>query len=133
MIQLAEPVRNARLQALADAMAAGTEPGTLTLYAGALPEMVGGTAQGTALVEIPLPDPLVERLEGGILTLAPFPEAMATVDGVAIWGRIRDGDGEWILDADAGEEGSGATIVIKRTQVYQGVLVGIDTAVFAEP
>jgi len=133
MIKLATSVRNARLQAIADAMSAGAGQGTLTLYAGDLPAQNGGTPPGQALVTIDLPDPLVESLDGGILTLATFPEAMATVEGLATWGRIQDGDGAWVMDVDVGEEGSGATIVISTTYLYAGVLVGIDTAVFAEP
>lgn len=136
MMTLSIPLRNARLQAVADAIDAATEPGTLTLYSGSRPSNGAAVDGQTALVEIPCPRPFAESVENGVLEGASFEEVMATEGGDAVWGRYRDGDGEFVADADVGaldEEGDPTSdINLPSTQLYPGMLVRVMSVTLAE-
>lgn len=136
MITLAIPVRNTRLQAIADAIDAATDPGTLTLYTGPRPGNGAAIDAQVELVTIPCPRPFADSVENGVLTGVPFEEAMAVGQGEAVWGRFRDGDGQFVADADAGEpdaEGNPiADISLPNATIYPGMLVRVDALTLAE-
>lgn len=136
MMTLAVSLRNARLQAVADAIDAGTEPGTLTLYTGPRPGNGAAVDGQIALVEIPCPRPFAASVENGVLEGAAFEEVMATAQGDAVWGRYRDGDGEFVADADVGEldaEGAPTSdINLPSAMIFAGMLVRVTAATLAE-
>lgn len=136
MLSLAIPVRNTRLQAIADAIDAGIDPGTLTLYTGTRPGNGAPIDTQIALVAIPCPHPFAADVENGVLTGAPFAEVMATAQGEATWGRYRDGNGEFVADADVGEmdeQGNPTSdINLPNRLIYAGMLVRVTAATLAE-
>lgn len=136
MISLAIPVRNARLQAIADAIDADTEPGTLTIYTGPRPSSGAPITTQAVLVEMPCPQPFADSIENGVLEGAPFAEAMASGQGEAVWGRFRDGSGAFVADADVGEldeQGDPTSdINMPETMLYMGALVRVASLTLAE-
>ncbi|WP_435105571.1 hypothetical protein [Arhodomonas sp. AD133] len=122
-VALAEPIRDARLQAIADAIDAAGAGATLTLYGGAQPDP-GAATSATALAIFTLPHP-VGSVTAAVLTLADVAETQAVADGTATWGRIVDAAGTWAVDLDAGPEGSGAAIELSDTQLYTGGVVKV--------
>lgn len=138
IIKLAIPIKNARLQALADAMGVGAGAGagtaTLTLYAGTMPTQAGAALdpEHTELVVLDAPYPFASDITNGVMTIAPMPDAMATGEGLATWGRFRDGAGDFVADADVGDQESNALIKINNRQVYAGALIGVASAQLAE-
>jgi hypothetical protein len=136
MMTLSIPLRNARLQSIADAIDTATDPGTLTLYTGPRPSNGAPIDTQLALVEIPCPRPFAASIENGVLEGASFEEVMATEQGEAEWGRFRDGAGEFVADADVGEldeEGNPTSdINLPNTMIYSGALVRVTTLTLAE-
>lgn len=136
MMTLSPPLRNVRLQSIADAIDAGTDPGTLTLYTGPRPGNGAPLDAQIPLVEIPCPRPFATSVENGVLTGANFTEVMATGQGDAVWGRYRDGDGEFVADADVGEldaEGNPTSdINLPSRTIFAGALVRVTAATLAE-
>ncbi|WP_181454286.1 hypothetical protein [Halomonas sp. SL1] len=136
MMTLSTPLRNARLQAVADAIDAAREPGTLTLYTGPRPGNGAAITIEVALVTIPCPRPFAASIENGVLTGVAFPEVMATAGGDAVWGRYRDGDGGFVADADVGEldaQGNPTSdINLPSRLIYAGMLVRITALTLVE-
>lgn len=136
MMTLSIQLRNARLQAIATALDAASEPGTLTLYTRPRPGNGATIDTQLALVEIPCPRPFVASLENGVLEGAAFEEVMATAQGDAVWGRYRDGAGEFVADADVGEldeEGNPTSDINLRSRtIFAGMLVRVTSVIWAE-
>lgn len=136
MMTLSIPLRDTRLQAVATAIDAATEPGTLTLYTGPRPGNGAAIDTQLALVEIPCPRPFAVSVVNGVLTGAAFEEVMATGQGEAAWGRFRDGAGEFVADADVGEldEAGNPTsdINLPNAMIYAGALVRVTALTLAE-
>jgi|SRR5690625_1552290 len=140
MMTLAIPLRNTRLQAVADAIGANDEPGTLTLYTGPRPGTGAPVTDQLTLVVIECPKPFAESIENGVLTGRAFADAMSTGQGEAVWGRFRDGAGVFVADADVGElqdDGNGnliptSDINLPNTVIYPGMLIRPTAATIAE-
>lgn len=118
-------VRNARLQAVADAINGGSGAGKLRVYDGARPA-TGGTVTNL-LVEFTLPNPFEDSISGGVLTAAAISPATASGTGTATWFRIIDGDGTFVLDDDVGGTGSGKALELSSTSISSGQTVTIDS------
>lgn len=137
-IGLSIDAKNRRLQAFAATVdeggGAGAGTATLTLYAGERPAQPGGALEieHTELVVLECPYPIADDITNGVMMLGAFAETMATGEGLATWGRFRDGNGDFAADVDAGQEGSGAFVILTRALVYPGVLIGVDSGVLAE-
>lgn len=135
MIAYANAVRDARLQAIAGAMDAGTGPNaTLTIYTAPRPASVEEeTSSQTAIVELSFPVPSTVSVSGGILTLASLPETMATGNGEPSWARITDRDGLAVADLDVGPPDSSADITLPAGKIYRGATIAIAGATITEP
>lgn len=133
-------VKNARLQAIADAANAGADaanPATLTFYADPMPADAETALAGQVeLAVVECPYPLQASIENGVMTLSAFTEQMATGEGQTTWARLRDTAGTTIADVSVGmEDAQGnptAQITISQSQVYPGVLIDITEGVIAE-
>lgn len=118
MLEITTALNDARLQAVVDFLAQGTENATVTLYSGDRPA-VGETPTGTALVAIPLVEPS-GTVSGGVLTLTSPPEEMVTTSGVATWARVANGNGIVAFDCDVSDEAGSGEITMQTTTLYAG-------------
>lgn len=136
MINLSIPLRNARLQAIADAVgAAGGEP-LLTLYPGTQPAQTADPAGQDPLVALPVPLPFADSITSGVLTGKPLPETMAMATGTATWARLTDGAGVAVMDLEVGEDDAEgnptAPVSLPSASIYEGMLVTGVSVTFTE-
>jgi len=131
MIALATTLKNTRLQALADAINAGSGPGVLNIYDGTRPAAGAAITTQTKLASLAFADPCESDISTGVLTFGTIADVMALADGVASWARITDSDAVFVADADVGE--TSADIIISQAQIYSGGQVSVTAASITEP
>lgn len=125
-------VRNSRLQAVLDAIDAGSGAGKLRIYSGTRPAT--GGAETTVLAELALADP-AGTIAGGVLTIDADPDledTSADATGTATWARILDSDDNPVCDLDVSESGGGGDVILDETAIVAGGTVTIATATITE-
>lgn len=125
-------VKNARAQATANKIDAGTGTGSLTIYSGELPVTLGNVTTQTAIVTLPLQKPCAAIIENGVTTLAAIAEQMVMVTGTATWALIKNGDGTPVVDLLVGVNGSGADIELPTTDLIQGAFIRVTAGQISE-
>lgn len=113
-------VKNARLDAVAAKIDAGTGPGKLE---------IGTAGMASVLATIVLSDPCAAAAASGILTFSGFPKSDTSADatGTAAAARIRDSnDVDVITGLTVGT--SGTDIVLDSTSITAGQTVTINSA-----
>ena len=124
-IALSDTLRDARLQALADAMAGGT----LTLYTATQPATGAAITTQTALVTVAIPSGLT--VSSHLLTLS-LAVTTITAGGEAAWGRIKNSSADFVMDGTCGLVASSADFRLTTTALsVSGTLIPI-IATFAE-
>lgn len=114
--------KNARLNAVAATIDAGSGPGVL---------QIGTTGMGTVLASITLADPCAASASGGVLTFSGFPRSDTSADanGTAAAARIRDSDGNDVITGlTVGLVGSGADIIFESTSFNVGEIITLNSA-----
>ena len=129
---LAPGIVTARAQALLNALDADVNPANLKLYTGPQPTAGAPPTGLTLLADCELPQP-AGTVSGGTLTLGSIADTLIVADGIAAWGRLEDGAGDWCLDGNCGLSGSGALIRLDRLDLVTGGLVRITLGQFVEP
>lgn len=105
MITLSEVLRDARLDAVRDAIDAAGAAGALRIYPG---ERVGGptTPPGQVLLAEPVFErPCAPDADAGQLTFFDLTGPTIVADGTAAWARIVDSTGAGLIDIDVGQAG----------------------------
>ncbi|WP_421211631.1 hypothetical protein [Aeromonas sp. 600479] len=134
MLTYADPLRTSRAQQLATAIDTGSgTSATLTIYTGTRPAPGAAITDQLALVVLKFTHPCAKTVSGGVLTLKPLAEQMATASGTPTWGRIADRDGTFVADLDVGVPGSGADLEIPASEFFAGALIRINNATITEP
>lgn len=114
--------KNARLNAVAATIDAGSGPGVL---------QIGTTAMGTVLASITLADPCAASASGGVLTFSGFPRSDTSADanGTAAAARIRDSNGNDVITGlTVGLPGSGADIIFESVSFNVGEIITLNSA-----
>jgi hypothetical protein len=114
--------KNARLNAVAATIDAGSGPGVL---------QIGTTAMGTVLATIVLADPCAASASGGVLTFSGFPRSDTSADanGTAAAARIRDSNGNDVITGlTVGLVGSGADIIFESVSFNVGEIITLNSA-----
>lgn len=114
-----DTIRNARMQAVADAIDAGTGHATIEVYTGTRPEVKGDAiTDQTLLATVEFADPCTTTpIANGALTFDAFQPAVAVADGTATWGRIKSADGTFIADLDVSQAGGGGQLVLNSVMI----------------
>jgi hypothetical protein len=134
MLKFHDSVRTARAQILADAIDQGSAaPATFKIYGGSRPAVGAVITDQPLLVTLQFQLPCAQSVTGGVLTLKPLAEQMATGSGAPTWGRFANRDGDFVADLDVGPPGSGADLEIPTNELFTGALVRINTATLTEP
>ena len=122
-------VRNARLQAVADAIDGGSGAGLLRIYDGTRPS--SGGAATTLLAELTFSDPCAASVTGGVLTFdAVTKDSSANATGTASWFRCVDSAGTFVIDGGVGT--SGADMNLNSVSISAGQEVSITSATITE-
>ncbi|ATL99554.1 hypothetical protein CK910_14560 [Aeromonas sp. CA23] len=134
MLKFSDTVRTARAQVLATAIDTGSAgPATFKVYTGPRPAPGAAITSQQLLVTLQFPNPCAQSVTGGVLTLKPLAEQMATGNGAPNWGRFTNRDGDFVADLDVGPPASGADLEIPTDELFAGALVRINTATITEP
>lgn len=130
-------LRNARLQAIIDAIDGGgdsvTTSGVLLVYSGSRP-VTGAAPSGanTLLGTMELSEPS-GTISNGVMTLNTVsPDTSADDDGTITWARIADSDGTPIIDFSCGLTGSTADIVFNAVDVLAGGTISLVSGTITE-
>jgi hypothetical protein len=87
----------------------------------------------TLLAELTFSDPSAAAAAGGVLTLDPITQdSSADATGTAVWARIEDSDGTFVMDLNVGAAGSGQDIELVNTSITMGQAIGIASATITE-
>ena len=134
MLTFAESLRTSRVQLLATAIDEGSAgAATLKIYTGPRPASGAAITSQVLLVALQFPHPCAQSVTGGVLTLKPLAEQMASASGIHAWGRIANRDGDFVADLEVGPPGLGADIEIPATELFTGAMVRINSATITEP
>lgn len=126
MINLADDLRDARLQLLADACSGGT----LTLHDSPKPAIGAALTTQKTLATLALPSGLTVTNAAFSLVIN---EVTASDTGTCTWGRIVSSADDFVLDGDAGIPSSGALFQLKSTAIETGDPLVTVSAIFSEP
>lgn len=109
----------AQLQGVLDFLNLGPDPATVEIYGTTQPETAGDAAGGAPLVVISLVDP-PGSIESGLLVITPTEDALVTGSGGAVWGRVKNGNGDIGFDAAVTDSAGAGPIKIPSTTLYEG-------------
>jgi len=129
-IGLATATRTARAQKILDAMNVGASVASLKLYTTPRPNPAGGAASPATLLATLGFDKdggaSVGAALNGVITFNTMSaDTSADANGEAIWARILDGDGAFVMDLSVGAAGSGADLIMNNVVVVAGGEVSI--------
>jgi len=126
-------LRNTRSQAIADAIGAGTGPGTMSFYTLPRTPLAGAaiTTQ-TLLATVTCSDP-AGTVSNGVLTFASIADdILADNTGNAGWMRVLESNGAWVVDMDVTDEVGAGPVKMPSTQIYAGGIVHYSSLVITE-
>ncbi|MFZ2452574.1 MAG: hypothetical protein WAW36_18865 [Methylovulum miyakonense] len=121
IIKMSDALRNARAQAIVNAINNGTGAGAMLFYTAPMPGAGGDAISTQTLLGTLTFDEPAGSVATGVLTFsAPSDDASADADGNAAWVRILDGDGAWVMDMDVTLNSGDGAIRMPSVGVYQG-------------
>lgn len=135
LLRISETVRDAMLAALLAAIDTGSAPGTLEIYSGPIADTPDDdpASDNILLATLTLSQP-AGSVAGGALTFAAIGEdASADATETAAWGRLKDGDGDVVFDANLGVTAGQFAILINSTAIVAGGPVQVTSAVIFIP
>ena len=118
MIGESQEMREAALSGRLGFLNTGTSRATIEVYGTTRPA-IGAAPGDTALCVIQLATP-VGSVAGGLLELEQFEDGLILRSGTAVWCRVKNGNGVFGFDMDAGESGSNAEAIFSTTQLFAG-------------
>lgn len=102
-------LRTSRLQLLLDAIDADAQPGYVEFYTASQPGTAGAAITSQTLLGTCTFSKPAGTITGATLTFDSISEdASPNASDTIAWGRVYDGAGNFVFDADAGLVGSGA-------------------------
>jgi hypothetical protein len=122
-------LRNAQLDAIDDAMNAGSAGATLKIYSGTRPSTGAALGGGnTLLATLTFSTTAFGAASGGSITAASITsDSTADATGTASFFRIEDSDSTFIMDGDCGT--SGSDLNLDTTSISAGATVSISSFV----
>lgn len=121
-IRFPTATRNASCDAIVDLTDGGAGAGTIDIRTGSQPASANDAASGSLLATITLSDPAFGAASSGVATLAGTPiSATGSGDGTAGWFRIKDSDGDTVLDGSVTATGGGGDMQLNTTTISTGV------------
>jgi hypothetical protein len=128
-IGLATATRTARAQKILDAMNVGASVASLKLYTTPRPATGGAVGAATLLATLGFDKDggaSVGAALNGVITFNTMSaDTSADANGTAIWARILDGDGAFVMDLSVGAAGSGADLIMNNVEVVANGEVSI--------
>ena len=130
MLGLGDDANDARMTGLLNYMDTGASHARIRIYGTSRPGTAGGSAGGTHLVEIVLDDPSGSLVDHELVLVSSV-DAFITTTGVAVWARIVNGNGDFVLDCDVTVLAGDGEIKLNTLNLYAGGLVRLVSAVLS--
>ncbi len=129
IMRVADALRNQQADQITALIDAGTGSGTISFYTGTMPADADDALTGqTLLATLTFSDPSAGPAVGGVLTFDAITEdSSADNSGTATWARLRDSDGNNVLDIDITGVAGGGTIEMNTTTIAAGGPVRISS------
>jgi hypothetical protein len=128
-LAFATTLRNARLDAIDDAINGGSGAGLLRIYDGTRPA-TGGSAT-TLLATLTFSDPALAAASSGTITASAITsDSAADATGTATWFRIVDSAGTHVMDGNVAA--SASDLNLTTTSILTGQPVSISSFVITE-
>jgi hypothetical protein len=121
-MSLSTALRNARAQDIVDAIDAGATPGTMEIYTAPRPATGAAITTQTKLGTLTFSQPC-GTVEGGVITLNAITgdeAADASNTDPGLWSRVKDGDGDFVIDWDVSAPGGGGDVIINTINIVEG-------------
>lgn len=123
------PLRNDRLNLVAQKIDGGASGGRIRIYSGIRPS-TGGTPT-TLLAELTFSDPSFPSASGATMTANSIAEdSSANATGVATWFRAVDSNALFVFDGNVGV--SGSDLNLNSTSISLGIIVQINSFILTE-
>lgn len=121
-------LRNAQLDAIDDAMNAGSAGATLKIYSGTRPATGAALSGNTLLATLTFSTTAFGAASSGSITAASITsDSSADATGTAAWFRVEDSNSTFIMDGDCGT--SGSDLNLDTTSISAGATVSISSFV----
>ena len=118
-LKFSETLRNDRAEQIKAKIDADTNPGTLQFYTGPQPATGAAITTETLLGTLTFSKPC-GTVSAGVLTFDTVTEdSQADASGTAVWVRISDGAGNFVLDGDVGDLSSSAAFKMNTVEIVQ--------------
>ena len=133
-VGLAVAVRNTRLNAIRDAIDAGSGAGTLKIYNGTKPATGYTPLVGfTLLATLTFSDPSAPGASGGTVTYSTITQDLvADATDTATWARILDSAANVVMDIDVAMTAGSNKIVLNTTSIVAGGPVSVTSFILTE-
>lgn len=113
-------LRNNRAQQIIDAIDTDSSPGTIKFYTGPQPATGAAITTKTLLGTLTFSKPCALAENGVISFDAITEDSEADASGTAVWARIADGAGAFVMDVSVGAKDSGETVEMNTTGIVEG-------------
>lgn len=127
MLAFGPDANDARLTGLLNYMDTGAGHARIRIYGTSRPSTAGDSPGGTHLVEIMLDDPAGSIVDHELVLEASV-DAFITSTGVAVWARVVNGNGDFVLDCDVTVTAGDGDIKLNTLNLYAGGLVRLVAA-----
>lgn len=122
-IGYATTLRTNRMTQVVNAIDAGASTGKLRLYTTPRPATGAAITTQTLLAELAFADPC-GTVTNGVLTFSALTDdSNADASGIAVWARVVDSDGNFVMDMSVTATGGGGDIELNSTAIVAGGLV----------
>jgi hypothetical protein len=118
-------LRNSQIGCLTTAAANGA---LLHIYSGPRPATGAAITSQTLLAQLTCGSPFAAAPSGGAITMGGVTPAAAVATGGAVWARLTDSSGNFILDMDVAV--SGSDLNLNSTAIQSGAEVSVTSGQF---
>jgi hypothetical protein len=131
-IALANTLRTSRAQKIIDAINLGAGSGTMLFYTATQPAKGAAITTQTLLGTVTFPEPAGTVTDGVLTFNLITDDASADANGIAVWVRVLDGDGSFVMDMTVTDLAGAGPVKMPNTQLYAGGPIHVVSAVFTE-
>lgn len=132
-LTLSAAIRTTLVDALVDALDAGSGAGTVQIRSGTRPAGPGTTATGTLLATVTLIDPAFGAGSVGVAALTDPNAVVAVADGTATWFRALDSNAVAVFDGRVTATGGGGDLTLATTSITTGLSIDITSGTVTQP
>jgi hypothetical protein len=132
IIGFADDLRTARAEQIIAKINAGAGPGTMLFYTAPQPAKGAAITTQTLLGTVTFSEPAGSVVDGELTFDVIADDASADADGPAVWVRVLNGDGGFVMDMPVTDTNGTGPVKMPSTQIYAGGTIHVASAVLTE-